>query len=99
MTFKLRSEGGEGTSQTDMWEKSEFKVTEAGGDLACSRNSQASVAREERRRKSRMRARQRVGGARGGGARGGGARGGRAPGQQKTPASISNGRGLVDTSE
>lgn len=60
-----------------MWEKSEFKVTEAGADLACAGNSQeASVAREEGRRESRIRARRRVGGARGGGARGGGARGG-----------------------
>lgn len=60
-----------------MWEKSEFKVTEAGADLACAGNSQeASVAREEGRRESRIRARRRVGRARGGGARGGGARGG-----------------------
>lgn len=59
-----------------MWEKSEFKVTEAGADLACAGNSQeASVAREEGRRESRIRARRRVGGARGGGARGGGAPG------------------------
>lgn len=64
-----------------MWEKSEFKVTEAGADLACAGNSQeASVAREEGRRESRIRARRRVGGARGGGARGGGARGGGARG-------------------
>lgn len=64
-----------------MWEKSEFKVTEAGADLACAGNSQeASVAWEEGRRESRIRARRRVGGARGGGARGGGARGGGARG-------------------
>lgn len=64
-----------------MWEKSEFKVTEAGADLACAGNSQeASVAWEEGRRESRIRARRRVGGARGGGVRGGGARGGGAPG-------------------
>lgn len=64
-----------------MWEKSEFKVTEAGADLACAGNSQeASVAREEGRRESRIQARRKVGGARGGGARGGGARGGGARG-------------------